>query len=70
MRLSCSPFGLCVCTKILSLVSVFSMQFCNVLYPSAVLVIPYPWEMHDETPRLMHAGFLSMNIDNKLYPIN
>jgi hypothetical protein len=41
---------LCVCTNILSLASVFSMYFCTVLCPSVVLVIPYQWEMHDETP--------------------
>jgi hypothetical protein len=50
MRLSSSPFGLCVCTSIITLVSVFSMYFCTVLCPSVVLAIPYPWEMNDETP--------------------
>jgi hypothetical protein len=70
VRLSISPFGLFVCINILSLESVFSVYCCTVLCPSAVLVVlPYPWEMHDETPRLMHAVFLYMNVDNKFYPI-
>ena len=70
MRLSISPFGLFVCINILSLESVFSVYCCTVLCPSAVLVIPYPWEMHDDTPRLMHAVSLCMNVDKKLYPMN
>ena len=49
---------------------VFSVQFYTVPCPSVVLAIPYPWEMHDETPRLMHAISLCMNVDKKLYPMN
>ena len=49
MRLSCSPFGLCVCINILRLVSVFTVfLYCALSFSR--LVILYPWEMNDETP--------------------
>ena len=34
--------------------------------PSLQPAIPYPWEMYDNTPSLMYAVFLYMNLDDNL----
>jgi hypothetical protein len=41
----------------------------SVLLPTEP-AIPYPWEMYDNTPSLMYAVFLYMNLDDNIYPIN